>query len=280
MKPLFESGYDTPSPNLIGTECLLRLGWVGVVVNWPRVASVLDSEFPALIYAESSMPSPPTQNRIEYKPEDLLSNAFSGVLIVSIDEPEAWSLALAWASKMHEQNVYMKAAILCVQDIQTALAHPLTQQLKRHLDTVILQPDYKSVIQPPGFHPAMQSARLFLMEPGLICHDISDIRRVLGGGGTAIATSSRVLPSMLGGSPAEAVDECIAQLAGRQPLGIFARLNDGGNLSSSDFDAITERLSERIGDDVEMGIVVGIESSLPEGEPGLLHAIWALSENS
>jgi hypothetical protein len=45
-----------------------------------------------------------------------------------------------------------------------------------------------------------------------------------------------------------------------------------------DFDEICQRLEQRLGaDDVMAGVITGIDPDLPEGGPGMLHAIWTLS---
>ncbi len=241
---------------------------------------VIEPEHPALIYAESDMPSPSTPTQINYSEDALLTNAYAGVLIVSLDEPEMWPNAIAWSEKMRAHDVYLTAAIICVPDINTGLSHPLTQQLRGDLDTVILQQDCRQKPQPAGFNPALQSARLFLMEPGLICHDIADIRTVLKGK-TAITATSPGLSSRLGGDLKQAVDACYTTLRGRPVSGGIARWSAGlETLSISDFDAIGNQLGERLSDDFTLLVTMNVDLSASATSPGILHTIWALSEGS
>ncbi len=245
-----------------------------------RLDGVVDPDLHSLIYAESSPPTPQPRTQVERADKTLVSNAYSGVLIADLDDPNAWPLALTWAEKMQAHDVYMKAGILCAQEIDTALTHPLTQLLRQSLDTVILQPDCEADPILPGFHPALQTARLFLTEPGLICYDIADIRTILAGK-IAIATSAQAMPSTLGGNPEDAVDTCHAKLQGHRIDGGIARWSTGlDSMNIHDFEAISNRYSTLLSDECTFGLVTSIDSSLPETAPGLLNMIWTVPSDT
>ncbi len=230
----------------------------------------------ALIYAQSWEPSSSTQIAREPPDKDLLGNAYSGVLLLDLDETQAWPPALDWANRMQAQDMYLKVAILCARDLDTALAHPLTQHLRAVLDTVILQPDCPSSDSVPGWSSALLSARLFLMEPGLICWDIADLRTLLGGQ-IATATSAEALPSSLGGNPQEAADRCHEKLQGRRTTGGVGHWITGlESLSIEDFDSIRSRWNALFGKAGTTLVATSVDLSLPDAAPGLLNAIWTL----
>jgi hypothetical protein len=230
----------------------------------------------AMIYALSHAPSSSTQVAPDTSDKDLLGNAYSGVLMLDLNETQAWPLALDWANRMQAQDVYLKVAILCTRDIDTALAHPLTRHLRSILDTVILQPDCPSSDSVPGWNSALLSARLFLMEPGLICWDIADLRTVLGGQ-IATATSAEALPSSRGGNPQEAVDRCHDKLQGKRITGGVGHWIAGlESLSIQDFDVIRSRWNALFGKAATTLVATSVDLSLPDAGSGLLNAIWTL----
>ncbi len=233
----------------------------------------IDRDRPALIYAASGMTTSPREET-EHEVEALLNNVYSGVLMLALDEPEAWPLALAWADLMSAQDVYLKVAILCVQNVDTALSHPLTQQLMSVIDTVILQQDCRGPSKITGFQPALQSARLFLMEQGLICWDIADLRTVLSGH-IAVTTSAQAMPSLLGGNPGEAMDTCYANLQGRRITGAVSHWSTSlGALCVKDFSDIGDRRDALLADDCTVVLATSANLSLSDTEPGILHTIW------
>ncbi len=240
--------------------------------------AVLHPEQEALIYADQGIMPTSVQMQVERNVPDLLENNLSCVLLFALDEPAIWPSALAWADQMRKQDVYLKVAVVCVEDVETALAHPLTQQLRNVLDAVIIQPDTRSPVIPRGFHPAIQSARMFLTEPSLIGFDMADLHQIFHASTVSIATSSLTLPIGAGGHPGNGVDACFDQLGGRKISGVVVRWTDGLHITMYDFDAICQRLEQRLGaDDVVAGVITGIDPDLPEGEPGILHTIWTLS---
>ena len=236
---------------------------------------LIDRDRPALIYAASGMTTSPREEA-DHEVEALLNNVYSGVLMLALEESEAWPLALAWADLMSAQDVYLKVAILCVQNVDTALSHPLTQQLMSVLDTVILQQDYRGSSHNSGYQPALQSARLFLMEQGLICWDIADLRTVLSGH-IAVTTSAQTMPSSLGGNPSQAMDACYADLQGRRITGAISHWSTSlEGLCIEDFSDIGNRRDALLADDCTVVLATSANLSLSETEPGILHTIWTL----
>ncbi len=271
-------------------DCQDEWDWVPFTIGLGRCGRklaaqldrVIETERPALIYAESdrSAVPAPTPTQLGHSDDDLLSHAYSGVLIMGLDEPEIWPHAITWAEKMRAQDVYMTTAIICVPDLEVGLSHPLIHQLKKDLHAVILHQDCGEESLPAGSHPVLQSARLFMMEQGLICHDIADIRTVLNGK-IAITSTFRSLPSSLGGNLQKSVDACYAELCGRPVCGGIARWSAGlETLSVKDFGVIGSRMGEKMIDDCTLLLTTSFDLSLTATSPGILHTIWTLIEDS
>ncbi len=234
--------------------------------------SVVDREHPALIYAESDG-STVSGHQAAGR---LLDDRCAGVLLCALNEPDCWPRAMAWATMLRDRDVYLKAAIICADEVSDAERHPFIRRLASLLDVLIIQPDTDRLVDPPGFHPALQSARTFLMEPQPVCLDISDIRRLFAAGKIALAASSRVMPLDAGGNPAAGFDACLAEFENRRPRAALLRWCDGPNLSMRDFDLLARRLEETLDDDAIGAVMLGMEPGLPDHSPALLQAIWVL----
>ncbi len=254
---------------------------IGLGIRGAQLAKGLDfalhPEQEALIYADRRTNPTFYQGCFGCPIAGTLDEIVSGTFLFSLEEPATWHAAVAWANYLLERDVYLKAAVVCTRDVETAIVHPLTEHLRGLLDVVVVQPDSTLSTIPRGFHPAIQSARLFLMEPSLIGFDIADLRPIFHDGALALTTSSPALPIGAGGSPGNGIDTCLEQLAGRKIVGVVVRWTDGLHLSIQDFDAIRQRLDERLSGDVVTGVMTGFELDLQEGDPGLLHAVWTLS---
>jgi hypothetical protein len=255
---------------------------IGLGIRGAQLAKELDfalhPEQEALIYADRRTNPTFYQGCFGCSIADALDEIVSGVLLFSLEEPATWQAAVAWANYLLERDVYLKAAVVCTRDAtETALLHPLTEFLRGLLDVVVVQPDSNLSTTPKGFHPAIQPARTFLTEPSLIGFDIADLRPIFHDGALALSTSSPALPIGAGGDPGNGVDTCFEQLGGRRISGVVVRWTDGLHLSLNDFDAIRQRLNQRLSGDVVTGVMTGIDLDLEEGDPGMLHAIWTLS---
>jgi hypothetical protein len=208
-----------------------------------------------------------------------LTIARSGVLLLSLNETDAWSLALSWARRMREEDVFLTAAVLCVDDIETGYAHPFTAELRRHLDCVILQNSPGSTCGIQGIDPAAQSARLFFMEHGLIGWDICDLRTILGGRITC-ATTSLITPPGDECSQEGAVDACYSQFNGIAVDGGIGHWIAGiDDLSVAAFSTILDRLQALPTMDVPI-LFSSVDLLSHPGIPSLLHMIWTIPEGA
>ncbi len=256
---------------------------IGLGRSGSRLAAQLhgtvDQQYEALIYTETHN-TPQTGSRTSCEhPSVPLTIARSGVLLLSLDETEAWSLALSWARRLREDDVYLTVAVLCVDDIEAAYSHPFTAELRQHLDCVILQDSANSTSGSQGFHPAVQSARLFFMEHGLIGWDIADLRTILGGRVTC-ATTSVVTSARDGNRLEDAVNACFRQLKGVAVDGGIGHWVTGINdLSVAAFSNIESHLHALPTRDLQI-LTSSVDLSLPVGGSGRLHVVWTLPEVS
>ncbi len=251
---------------------------IGIGRSGSRLAaqlhSTVDPQHEALIYTETLDGRQfGSETGCEYTSVPLTS-AQSGVLLLSLDEADAWPLTLSWARRMRADDVYLTAAILCVDDIEFAYSHPFTAELRRHVDCVILQDSTHSITGNQRFHPAVQSARLFFMERGLIGWDIADLRTILAGRVTCTTTS------MVTSSPGDAADACSCQLKGIAVDGgighWIAGINDLSVAAFLDIESHLHALPTR---DLPI-LMSSVDMSPPVDGSGCLHVVWTLPENS
>ncbi len=242
-----------------------------------QLHGIVDQQYEALIYTET-LDTPQSGSRTTGEHASVpLTSAQSGVLLLSLDETDAWPLAVSWARRMRAADVYLTAAVLCVDDIEAAYSHPLTTELRRHLDCVILQDSANSINGWPGFHSAVQSARLFFMEPGLIGWDIGDLRAVLGGRVTCTTTS--LVTSVRDENGLEdAVNACYRQLKGIAVDGgighWIAGINDLSVAAFSDIESHLHALPTR---DLPI-LTSSVDWPSHSRAEGSLHMIWTISD--
>ncbi len=256
---------------------------IGLGRSGSRLAAQLhgtvDQQYEALIYTET-LDTPQSGSRTTGEHASVpLTIARSGVLLLSLDETEAWPLALSWARRLREDDVYLTAAVLCVDDIEAAYLHPFTEELRRHLDCLILQDCANAISGCQGFHPAVESARLFFMEPGLIGWDIADLRMILGGRVTC-TTTSLVSSARAENSLEDAVNACFRQLKGIAVDGGIGHWIAGiDDISVAAFSAIESCLHALPTRDLPI-LTSSADLSLPVGDSGRLHVVWTLPDDS
>ncbi len=213
---------------------------------------------------------------------NVLGGSAIAVLALSRVDADACEAALRWCRHMQRQDVSFKAAVVhtVCRDLAEIRNDPVYRQLRELLDVIVIQPheSHSGASSYRYLRSDIQSVRTLLVECTMSCIGLGELKQVFNHGKLAVVTSVRSLPSAFDGNPGDAVEVSLQQLGMATVDGVIIRWTDGLHLTMGDYDLLAERLSQRLPDTVTGGgVFVDIEPELDPGEPGLVHALWALS---